>query len=56
MSETSDVRVVSGDHDSIVQGKKSADTVAIINEIITGSAEPPNHVAENHVNNHVSAA
>uniref|UniRef100_A0A914QBL6 Uncharacterized protein n=1 Tax=Panagrolaimus davidi TaxID=227884 RepID=A0A914QBL6_9BILA len=34
VSESSDVRMVSGDHDSIVQGKKSPDTVKIINEII----------------------
>jgi len=33
-STDSDVQMVSGDHDSIVQGKKHVDTVAIINALI----------------------
>jgi fatty acid synthase len=41
VSESSDVRMVSGDHDSIVQGKKSPDTVKIINEIILNT-DPTN--------------
>uniref|UniRef100_A0A7E4UMS9 Fatty acid synthase n=1 Tax=Panagrellus redivivus TaxID=6233 RepID=A0A7E4UMS9_PANRE len=36
VSTSSDVHVVTGDHDSIVQGKRAPDTVKIINDIITG--------------------
>jgi fatty acid synthase len=42
VSDSSDVRTVAGDHDSIVQGKKAPDTIKIINEIINGPSQ--NHV------------
>jgi hypothetical protein len=34
VAETSTVHLVSGDHDSIVQGRKHIDTAAIINAVI----------------------
>ncbi|KAI6188362.1 Fatty acid synthase [Aphelenchoides besseyi] len=41
VSDTCDVEVVSGDHDSIVQGKRHNDTVKIINDIIHGKRQEP---------------
>uniref|UniRef100_A0A915D6Q3 Fatty acid synthase n=1 Tax=Ditylenchus dipsaci TaxID=166011 RepID=A0A915D6Q3_9BILA len=40
VSETSQVCVVTGDHDSIVQGKRHADTVKIINAIMWNKSLP----------------